>query len=988
MMLFQKFILSLWAAGVILFFPSPAFAYMGGVCLHPMEQMALFSGGAGKSSGKSSYKSQIKRLNKSLRTIDRRIDKQKNKLKKATEALGNSLSGQLLGDDPDDVADSITDYIQDEQNGWNCQEEGGTGGSVYLYPNFLPGIFGSLLPLLLESTPTYAAPPLPRESREALQKRRLAQQQKTAQANKQKQLELQKQAKQFCERRWGKKEVTKAVPTPVGTKCYCRWDGPSGRSSLLCEQVKKAKGNAKKQQLERCRRKFDDLKVTDVKGAQCFCEQDSMNKRVKCEGVRKRKKEAERRKETVAEKQKRQKEKQKNCAASGGTVKNVTSGRSTIQKCVCGGDGKPDGDWKCSKPKKPNQALEQCKKYTNFESLGKNNVCMCGSFDIDGAKILEPCKDQKKPVKSPNKQCREKYAGLKVVGAKKNGNILDCTCYYNRKKASCENIKNQKLIEKCKEKHGKDFKSLGKNNSCICRWDGPKKSLLCTELEKIQQGAQGRKKAMEICRKRHKKAKITRAVTTGRGTYCYCGGNKLCNTIYVQCKAKHGKKFTHIDSDNDCMCGSDLCKDKELGNKLQKCIDKNRDIFPNGVTIKDDTCMCGQKSCDQLRGILSRKCKQYEGIGYTEFKNGKCMCGNKVCKDKKEGKKSVDARCFKKFPDLVVVESLYAPNRRLQCICLHKGMRIHCGRIKNKPKEESTEPAKTPSPTYQEKYKECKNKYEGKAGIKGVIQYNNDREECICSFHNIVWKGPCNNPPSQTSPSESEADDGEGDTAEDRPIEIPASESEPLAAAETVEDTKKPCKNWQKKKYFRRKGRVKDRAFCSDFASGKKNCRDAFEDIRKEIEKLSKLKKRRKKLEKSLSEWEDKKFDAQFSEDEDDSETEVGGLCIQCLSDLRRATGPSGWQRFGSGLSVALGAGLSIFGLREARRAQNSTNELLALQGMPAENNFGYSLAGLSLGYPFVARGLHGLTHGNTPNFACNRHPSPYPHPYPTYPMF
>ena len=181
---------------------------------------------------------------------------------------------------------------------------------------------------------------------------------------------------------------------------------------------------------------------------------------------------------------------------------------------------------------------------------------------------------------------------------------------------------------------------------------------------------------------------------------------------------------------------------------------------------------------------------------------------------------------------------------------------------------------------------------------------------------------------------------------------------------------------------------MKDRAFCSDFASGKKDCRAAFEDIRKEIEKLRKLKARRKKMEKSLSELEDKKFDAQFSEDEDDDDgTEVGGLCIKCLSDLRQATGPSGWQRFGSGLSVALGAGLSIFGLREARRAQHSTNELLALQGMPAENNFGYSLAGLSLGYPFVARGLHGLTHGNTSNFACNRHPSPYPHPYPTYPM-
>ena len=198
-------------------------------------------------------------------------------------------------------------------------------------------------------------------------------------------------------------------------------------------------------------------------------------------------------------------------------------------------------------------------------------------------------------------------------------------------------------------------------------------------------------------------------------------------------------------------------------------------------------------------------------------------------------------------------------------------------------------------------------------------------------------------------------------------------------------DNRQLCKNWQKKKYFRRKGRVKDKSFCSDFASGKKDCGEAFDDIKKEIGKLGKLEARLKKLEKSLAEWEDRQFDAQFSEDEDDGETEAGGLCTKCLTDLRRAAGPSAWERFGSGLTVALGAGFSAIGLGEARRSQNATNKLLALQGMPAENNFGFSMAGVSLGYPLMSQGLRDLSRGS---FACGPTPSPYPRPYPAYPMF
>ena len=159
MVLFRNLVLNFLVGGVLFFFSPQTSAYMGNVCLHPLERMALFHGTGGKRSKKSSYKSQIKRLSASIRRMERKIDKQKNKLKGATDALGNSLDGAKLGEDAEDVADSITDYIQDEQNGWNCQEEEGAKGKptfASLELSFLPGVFGSLLPLLWETSQVYA----------------------------------------------------------------------------------------------------------------------------------------------------------------------------------------------------------------------------------------------------------------------------------------------------------------------------------------------------------------------------------------------------------------------------------------------------------------------------------------------------------------------------------------------------------------------------------------------------------------------------------------------------------------------------------------------------------------------------------------------------------------------------------------------------------------------------------------------------------------
>ena len=109
-------------------------------------------------------------------------------------------------------------------------------------------------------------------------------------------------------------------------------------------------------------------------------------------------------------------------------------------------------------------------------------------------------------------------------------------------------------------------------------------------------------------------------------------------------------------------------------------------------------------------------------------------------------------------------------------------------------------------------------------------------------------------------------------------------------------------------------------------------------------------------------------------------EDEGSGICLDCLEELRDMNKPGWGEIAGNTLMTGLGVGLSVFGIRAARRAQNRANDLLALQGFPAENNFGYSLAGASLGLPFIQRGIYGLTQGNAAagGYGCSHTANPY----------
>ena len=185
---------------------------------------------------------------------------------------------------------------------------------------------------------------------------------------------------------------------------------------------------------------------------------------------------------------------------------------------------------------------------------------------------------------------------------------------------------------------------------------------------------------------------------------------------------------------------------------------------------------------------------------------------------------------------------------------------------------------------------------------------------------------------------------------------------------------------WQNDEAFEAQGNV-HRGLCDPDRYGKssRDCRDALEDLKNILSNIEKLKKRRTELDEKI-------FNMENSEETEEDETglEASGLCIECVQELRALSRPSGGQIFGNVLSMGLGTALSVFGVREARRSADSANEMLALQGLPAQNNFGYSMAGLSAGFPFIQSGLHGLTQGNASQggYGCSPTVSPYaPHP-------
>ena len=198
--------------------------------------------------------------------------------------------------------------------------------------------------------------------------------------------------------------------------------------------------------------------------------------------------------------------------------------------------------------------------------------------------------------------------------------------------------------------------------------------------------------------------------------------------------------------------------------------------------------------------------------------------------------------------------------------------------------------------------------------------------------------------------------------------------------ARAANDYGAQCRPWQDDEYFGSNGNINP-GFCADYASeNQKDCEDALTALKRGYLRVHRIENQIREATVSRDELEDRQWEIEHGEESDEEETGGRPICIDCLQDIRALNKPSGGQIFGNALTMGLGAALSVFGVREARRSASSANELLALQGHPARNNFGYSMAGLSAGFPFMAKGLHGLTQANAAGggYGCSQTSSPY----------
>ena len=182
-------------------------------------------------------------------------------------------------------------------------------------------------------------------------------------------------------------------------------------------------------------------------------------------------------------------------------------------------------------------------------------------------------------------------------------------------------------------------------------------------------------------------------------------------------------------------------------------------------------------------------------------------------------------------------------------------------------------------------------------------------------------------------------------------------------------------KDWQNDSAFGRKGKV-NKSFCTGYGDDKIVCKSALSRMKRLIKELENLQNQLEQKRKSLHKKE-------LSMDDSEKKPQTSSLCVDCVRRWRSIQRSlSGSQIFGNILSTTLGGIGSIWGINEARRSQASSNEMLALQGFPAESNFGYNLAGIGVGVPFLARGIHGLAQGNASRnaYACSPTVSPYPY--------
>ena len=197
--------------------------------------------------------------------------------------------------------------------------------------------------------------------------------------------------------------------------------------------------------------------------------------------------------------------------------------------------------------------------------------------------------------------------------------------------------------------------------------------------------------------------------------------------------------------------------------------------------------------------------------------------------------------------------------------------------------------------------------------------------------------------------------------------EEPCTEGKSFINGECVD-----CPDWKKHGSFRRNGKV-DSSFCNAYAKDQRACKKALAKLKSLAGRLEQYNRILEKLEERLLSL----------NDSEDTKTEAGGLCFDCLKRELKANRPTANQTIGNLANIIAGAGFGFAGYKAGQNAQSHANMLRIQQGYSASNDY-YALQGAKAGYPFIANGLYGMTRVNTPvgGWSCTPSVNPYGHAY------
>ena len=332
-----------------------------------------------------------------------------------------------------------------------------------------------------------------------------------------------------------------------------------------------------------------------------------------------------------------------------------------------------------------------------------------------------------------------------------------------------------------------------------------------------------------------------------------------------------------------------------------------------------EPCQCIGNEVIQVGASCRKKTCQERGL---IEQNGQCKTQEDIC-EAQEGKEWINNRC-QDTPEQECKnrEGQWEYNQSQGCIC--------------------------PNP-YVEEIKD---------GEK-VCREKNQSE--ICQERGGIWNGEaCRCPPEHKTENGRCVPKTEQDKCEEQ-------EGKSFVNGECVD-----CPDWKKHSSFRNNGNV-DNSFCDAYADDKRGCKNALARLDRLAQRLQRYNENIEKLEEEL--W--------SLDDSEDTKTEAGGLCFDCLKRELEANRPTAGQTIGNLANMIAGIGFGVAGYRVGQQAQNDANMLRIQQGYPASNDY-YALQGASAGFPFLANGLYGMTRVNTPvgGWSCTPTMNPYGQTY------